>query len=85
MTTPEDLSDLPISSSNKLVLQSTKRTQRHGMDNDDDYYEEVDPAGNVVATFHVWHHMDTHPPQSSSAGWTKFDVNGVEVASGRRG
>lgn len=83
MTALEHLDDLPISSGNKLVRKSTKRTQRHGMDNDDHYYEEVDPAENVVATFHVWHHMDIHPPQASSAGWAKF-VDEVQVASGSR-
>jgi hypothetical protein len=74
---------LPVAAENKLVLNQSKRTQKKGMDNDDDYYDEVNPAGELVATYHIWHHMNVYPPQSTNEGWAKFDVAGLRIDSGK--
>jgi hypothetical protein len=74
---------LPISEGNKLIHTDSKRTQKRGMDNDDDYYDEVTSTGEVVAKYHVWHHMSIYPPQNSDEGWDKFDSSGNKLASGK--
>lgn len=81
----EELNFLPVVSGNRLVCTDTKRSQRHGQDNDDDYFDEVDSEGNIVAKYHTWHHMSTFPPQNIiSQGWKKFDLEGNEIDSGSR-
>lgn len=73
---------LPIGDGNKLVSKDSKRSVKKGMDNDDDYYDEVDPNGTVVATYHVWHHMSTYPPFNASEGWEKYSLEGEVIARG---
>jgi hypothetical protein len=82
MISAENFPFLPIELGNHLVSTESKRSQRKGMDNDDDHYNEVNPNGEVVARYHVWHHMDIYPPQNVSEGWKKFDLQGNEVAGG---
>lgn len=74
---------LPISEGNTLIHKDSKRTQKRGMDNDDDYFDEVAPTGEIVATYHIWHHMSIYPPQKSDEGWEKFDPAGAKIASGK--
>lgn len=83
MINPEQMPYLPASKNNHLVLTDSKRSQRKGMDNDDDYYDEVDANGNLVARYHVWHHMSIYPPHNINEGWEKFDLNGQQVAYGK--
>ncbi|MBB1320594.1 hypothetical protein [Shewanella sp. SR43-8] len=73
---------LPISEGNHLVSTGSKSSQRKGMDNDDDYYDEVTPDGDVVAKYHTWHHMSIYPPQRVSEGWEKLDLDGKKIDSG---
>jgi len=74
---------LPISDGNHLVRTDSKSSQRKGMDNDDDYYDEVNPAGEVVSKYHIWHHMSIYPPQKVNEGWEKFNLAGERIASGK--
>ncbi len=82
MISADNFPFLPIEMGNHLVSTESKRTQRKGMDNDYDHYNEVNPNGEVVAMYHVWHHMEIYPPQNVSEGWKKFDLKGNEVAQG---
>lgn len=82
-----DLSDfqyLPVAAGNSLVLTEAKQDRRKGMDNDDDYYDELDPNGGLVAKYHVWHHMSIYPPQKVDEGWRKFDTQGKVITSGSK-
>ncbi|AFT68619.1 hypothetical protein B5T_00332 [Alloalcanivorax dieselolei B5] len=54
------------------------------MDNDDDYYDEVGPNGELVAKYHTWHHMSIYPPQKVNQGWVKYDLEGNRIDSGSR-
>jgi hypothetical protein len=56
---------------------------KKGMDNDDDFYNEVNAAGKIVASYHIWHHMSIYPPFNASEGWKKFDLQEKEIASGK--
>ncbi|MCS4307129.1 hypothetical protein M2404_001456 [Rheinheimera pacifica] len=81
----EEMRFLPVAEGNHLVAIDLKNTQRKGMDNDDDYFNEVDPEGNVVAKYYTWHHMSIYPPQTvHSEGWIKYDLEGKKIASGSR-
>ena len=62
MISAENFPFLPVKLGNHLVSTESKRSQRKGMDNDDDYYNEVNSNGEVVAWYHVWHHMEIYPP-----------------------
>jgi len=84
MIEKEKFSYLPVSEGNHLVNTKNERSQRHGMDNDDDYYNEVNSQDEIVATYHVWHHMSIYPPQNTDSGWKKFDLENNEIASGKR-
>ncbi|MGB4061286.1 MAG: hypothetical protein WBK26_13850 [Burkholderiaceae bacterium] len=83
MNTSNNHPYLPIAEGNTLIHKESKRTQKRGTDNDDDYYEEIAPSGEVVARYHVWHHMSIYPPQNSDEGWDKFDFSGSKIASGK--
>ena len=74
---------LPIDQGNHLVSTDSKSSQRKGMDNDDDYYDEVNSNGEIVAKYHIWHHMNIYPPQRVNQGWTKVDLQGRHIASGK--
>lgn len=78
----ENLNFLPVGEENRLVATDLRRDQRKGMDNDDDYYDEVNRAGEVVARYHVWHHMSIYPPQQIDQGWRKFDLQGNVIGQG---
>lgn len=82
MTTENNFPFLPIEADNHLVATETNRSQKKGMDNDDDYYNEVNPNGEVVARYHIWHYMQISPPLVISEGWKKFDLQGNEIAQG---
>lgn len=84
MIDPTTMPFLPVESGNHLVQTDSKREQRKGMDNDDDFYDEVGPSGEVVAKYHVWHHLNIYPPQNVSEGWEKRDLNGNVVAKGSK-
>lgn len=74
---------LPISEGNSLVKTDSKRSEKRGMDNDDDYYNEVNPEQVIVASYHVWNHMSIYPPQRVDEGWEKYDLDGKCIASGK--
>jgi len=81
----EEMGFLPVKQGNHLVATDLKNTQKKGMDNDDDYFNEVDQEGNVVAKYYTWHHMSIYPPQKvESQGWIKYDLNDNIIASGSR-
>lgn len=84
MIDPSKLPFLPVDSGNHLICTDSKSSQRKGMDNDDDYYDEVAPSGEVVAKYHTWHHMSIYPPQSVDQGWVKYDLAGNKIDSGSR-
>ncbi|MRX27281.1 hypothetical protein [Kangiella sp. HZ709] len=74
---------LPVSDGNHLIRTDFKSSQKKGMDNDDSYYDEVSPDGEVVAKYHVWHHMSIYPPQKVDEGWCKYDLEGKKIATGK--
>lgn len=76
---PKTLSFLPVGPGNRLIKTGSKSYQRKGRDDDNDYYDEINEEGTVVAKYHVWHHMNIYPPQKVDKGWKKFDVNGEVV------
>lgn len=81
----EEMLFLPVAEGNHLVATDLNNSQKKGMDNDDDYFNEVDSEGNVVAKYYSWHHMYTYPPQTlCSEGWIKYDLEGNQIASGSR-
>ena len=83
MTESKHYPYLPIEDGNSLVRTDSNLSQRKGMDNDDDYFDEVDANGNVVAKYHVWHHMNIYPPQRVNEGWKKLDLEGNVIAEGK--
>jgi hypothetical protein len=81
----QEMRFLPVGKGNRLVPTSLNNSQRKGMDNDDDYFDEVNSAGDIVAQYYTWHHMTSYPPQSViSEGWIKYDLEGSEIDSGSR-
>jgi hypothetical protein len=82
---PKTMPFLPVENGNHLVQTGSRRDQRNGMDNDDDFYDEVKPNGEVVARYRVWHHMNIYPPQNVYEGWEKKDLAGNVVANGSKG
>ncbi len=81
---PQRLPFLPVGKGNSLILTESKSTNRKGMDNDDDFYDEVDEEGKIVAKYHVWHHLNIYPPQRVDEGWRKRLPDGAVVASGQK-
>lgn len=73
---------LPVAEGNRLVCTESNWKASKGMDNDDDYFDEVAPDGTVVAKYYVWHHLSTFPPFPVSEGWKKYDPAGIEIANG---
>lgn len=84
MIDPHSHPYLPVSQGNSLVSTDIKSSQRKGMDNDDNYYDEINRGGEIVAKYHVWHHMSIYPPQKVNEGWKKFDLQGNVIASGSK-
>ncbi|GHU28548.1 hypothetical protein AGMMS50256_11070 [Betaproteobacteria bacterium] len=83
MSSSTNHSHLPIAEGNNLILTNRKRTEKHGMDNDDEYWDEVTSSGEVVAKYHIWYYMNIYPPQKSDEGWEKFDLAGNKISSGK--
>lgn len=75
---------LPVENGNHLVKTESRQDQRKGMDNDDVFYDEVNRNGEVVARYHVWHHLNIYPPQNVYEGWKKTDLAGNVVAKGSK-
>jgi len=84
MLDPNKFPYLPVDEGNHLILVDSKREQRKGMDNDDDYYNEVTSSGEVVAKYHTWHHMSIYPPQNVDSGWEKLDLSGNVINRGKK-
>jgi hypothetical protein len=80
---PSTMPFLPVAAGNQLTLVDSKHEQRKGMDNEDYFYDEVNRDGVVVAKYHVWHHMNTYPPQQVNEGWKKFDLAGKVLCEGK--
>jgi hypothetical protein len=75
---------LPVNPTSSLFLVDTQVSRKSGVDNEDWFYEEIDQKGNVLCKYHVWHHMETFPPQKSSSGWRKLSREGAILESGER-
>ena len=84
MINPKTMPFLPVQDGNHLKRTDSRRDQRKGMDNDDDFYDEVNPNGEVVARYHVWHHMNIYPPQNVDEGWTQTCLAGNVIAKGSK-
>ena len=78
---PKTLPYLPVAEGNALVCTSSNSKMSKGMDNDDDYYDELAPDGSIVAQYYVWHHLSVYPPFPVSEGWKKFAPDGTQLAS----
>ena len=85
MIDPKNHPYLPVCQGNLLVSTGLESSQRKGMDNDDEYYDEINQEGEIVARYHVWHHMSIYPPQNVNEGWQKLDLKGDVIASGSKG
>ncbi len=81
---PHTLPFLPVVPGNSLICTESKTDQRKGMDNDDEYYDELSPHGEIVAKYHVWHHMSIYPPQPVDQGWRKTSADGKLIATGKK-
>ena len=81
---PHTLPFLPVSQGNFLICTKSKSEERKGMDNDDDYYDELSPDENIVAKYDVWHHMSIYPPQKVDEGWRKTSPDGKLIATGNK-
>ena len=81
---PQTLPFLPVLPGNSLVFIESKTEQRKGMDNDDEYYDELSQDGSIAAKYHVWHYMSIYPPQKVDQGWRKTSVDGKLIAAGKK-
>lgn len=79
----KEVPHLPVAPGNRLILISSKNTQKHGRDDDEDYYEEVSPDGKVVAKYYAWVRMSIYPPHNQDSGWHKYDPQGNLIDMGR--
>lgn len=70
---------LPVADGNRLILIKKTRTERHGTDNHDYYFNEVDPSGEVAARLHVRDHMSIYPPHIVKECWLRTDMEGNEI------
>lgn len=84
MIAANEIPFLPVDVGNHLVRTDSKSSQRKGMDNDDEYYDEVTVDGAIVAKYHTWHHMNIYPPHDINEGWIKYNLKGEEIDSGSR-
>lgn len=83
MTEPRELKLLPVEAGNHLIFTTSKNNDSKGRDNEDIFYDEVTPAGLVVAKYCIWHHMSIYPPQKTNNGWKKMDLDGNTVSQGK--
>jgi len=79
-----ELPFLPVEVGNHLVITSSNKKETRGMDNDDQFYDEVNPNNAVVARYHVWNHMQIYPPQKTDQGWKKTDLAGKVIGEGKQ-
>jgi hypothetical protein len=82
--TLEECPYLPISEGNRIVRDDNKssETMRHGVDKNNDYYDEVTSDGTVVAKYYSWSHVNMYPPQNSKEGWIKYNLHDERIDSG---
>lgn len=76
---------LPVEIGNLLFCVEERSKQSKGQDKDDDFFEERTSDGDVVAKYHVWHHMSLYPPFGINEGWQKFNLYEQVIASGKKG
>lgn len=57
-----EFSFLPVAEGNTLVCTESNWKASKGIDNDNDYFDEIARDGTVVARYYVWHHLSTSPP-----------------------
>ncbi len=81
---PKTLPFLPVDQNNSLVLTESKSYTKGGRDDDDEYYDEISPDGNIVAKYHCWHRMSIYPPQNTDQGWRKTSTEGELIATGKQ-
>ena len=55
-----------------LKHTSSKREERKGRDTDIDYYDELNEAGQVLASYEVRDSMSIYPPQNSTLTFKKL-------------
>jgi hypothetical protein len=61
-----------IPDGHELKHTSSKREQRKGRDTDIDYYDELNGAGEVIASYEVRDSMSIYPPQSTTLTFKKL-------------
>lgn len=83
MIDAKSLKLIPIDDGNHLVQTGSKRSEKHGRDNDDYFYNEVTTGGEVVWKYQIWEHTSIYPPQRSNSGWKKMDLGGLVVSEGK--
>lgn len=85
--TPVDVANfpyLPVAEGNTLLCTEENWKASKGQDKDDDYYDEISPGGEVIARYHVFHHMSMYPPFQANSGWKKFNLAGAVIANGKK-
>lgn len=55
-----------IPAGHELKHTGSKTEQRKGRDTDIDYYDEINEAGKVIASYEVRDSMSIYPPQNST-------------------
>jgi hypothetical protein len=62
--------EIGIPESNTLVLTDKRHKASGGQDNEDFYFDEVDPNGTVVNKYHYWAYFDFR--RGCQSGYTKL-------------
>ena len=75
---------LNIRDDHRIVYDKSKSNWKvkHGVHMDDVYYTEYNRNNEVIATYHVFHHMSSDTPNIVyKQGWVKYDLSNAEVES----
>ena len=71
MSEQELKTKIGIPAENTLVQTATTWKQKSGQDTDTYWYDEVNPAGQVVNQYVVYDSTAMHPPFGRSVTWEK--------------
>jgi len=74
---------LEIPKDHDFVRTSMKSENRKGQDTDIYTYEEMNTKKELVARYEVRDSMCIYPPQKRTISYTKHDITGKEIDSGR--
>ena len=70
-----------IPKEHSFILTKHDRSEKHGRDDDDFYFEERNAEDVIVATYHAWNYMSIYPPQKTKIGYKKYNIDGIVIDS----